>query len=141
MATAVDIGDPLDIHPANKQDVASRLVLAAERVAYGHAVVDRGPRFASFAVEGRRIRVRFRDAPAGLHTANADPAVRGFAIAGRDGHFETAGAVLDGSDVLVWSDAVESPVAVRYDWANTPDGNLYGAGNLPALPFRSDARD
>ncbi len=141
MATAVDIGDLLDIHPANKQDVASRLVLAAERVAYGHAVVDRGPRFASFTGEGRRIRVRFRDAPAGLHTAHADPAVRGFAIAGRDGYFETAGAVLDGSDALVWSDAVESPVAVRYDWANTPDGNLYGAGNLPALPFSSDSRD
>ena len=141
MATAVDIGDALDIHPPNKQDVAHRLALAAERVAYGRAVEDRGPSFANLVIEGRRVRVRFRDAPSGLHTRNAEPTVRGFAIAGRDGRFEAAEAAVDGSDVLVWSHAIEAPVAVRYDWSNTPDGNVYGAGDLPALPFRSDSPD
>ena len=139
MATAVDIGDTLDIHPANKQEVARRLALAAERIAYGRAIVDRGPTFGGFVVEGGRVRVRFRDASPGLHTPRADPTVRGFALAGRDGRFETAEAAIDGNDVLVWSRAVAAPVAVRYDWANTPDGNLYGAAELPALPFRSDA--
>jgi len=140
MATAVDIGDALDIHPVNKADVAHRLALAAERIAYGRAVVDRGPTFAGMVIEGRRIRVRFRDAASGLHT-RGEPTVRGFAIAGFKGRFEAAEAVIEGNDILVWSQAVEAPAAVRYDWANTPDGNLYGAADLPALPFRSDATD
>lgn len=139
MATAVDIGDALDVHPANKQDVARRLALAAERIAYGRAVTDRGPAFASLAIQGSRIRIRYRDAPSGLHTRRLDSTVRGFAIAGRDGRFASAEAVIDGNDVLVSSPAVETPVAVRYDWANTTDGNLYGAAELPALPFRSDS--
>ena len=39
---------------------------------------------------------------------------------------------------MVWSDKVEKPVAVRYDWAHNPQGNLYNKAGLPAVPFRTD---
>ena len=64
---------------------------------------------------------------------------RGFAIAGEDQVFHHAFAVIneDGT-VTVMNKAVEKPVAVRYNWADNPDGNLINSVNLPAAPFRTD---
>jgi len=138
MAVAVDVGDASDIHPKDKQDVAHRLALAAERVAYAEQVVDSGPTYQSMAVEGPRIRLRFANIGSGLRLKNADGVAHGFAIAGADGHFVWASAQLNGDDVLVSSTAVAAPAAVRYDWGNTPDGNLYNQEGLPAVPFRTD---
>jgi hypothetical protein len=64
---------------------------------------------------------------------------RGFEIAASDGKFRWAQARKAGHDIVVFNDAVSQPVAVRYDWSNTPDGNVYNKESLPALPFRTDA--
>jgi sialate O-acetylesterase len=138
MAVAIDVGNASDIHPRDKQDVAHRLALAAERVAYAEQVVDSGPTYQSMAIDGHRIRLRFANIGGGLTLKDANGVAHGFAIAGADGHFVWASAQLDGNEVLVSSAAVAAPAAVRYDWGNTPDGNLYNQAGLPAVPFRTD---
>ncbi len=138
MAVAIDVGNASDIHPTDKQDVAHRLALTAERVAYGENVIASGPTYQSMTIEGDRIRLKFANADSGLKLKDAHAAARGFAIAGADGHFVWASAAVDGRDVLVSSAGVKAPTAVRYDWSNTPDGNLYNRQGLPAVPFRTD---
>ena len=138
MAVAIDVGDAADIHPKDKQDVAHRLALAAERVAYAERVIASGPSYQSMKIEGARIRLKFANVGSGLKLQDSLGVARGFAIAGNDAHFVWANAQLDGGDVLVSSAAVAAPTAVRYDWGNTPDGNLYNREGLPAVPFRTD---
>jgi len=41
--------------------------------------------------------------------------------------------------VIVYNDLIKQPVAVRYDWGNNPDGNLYNKEGLPTCPFRTDS--
>lgn len=137
MATAIDLGDPDDIHPKNKQGVAHRLALAATHVAYGENVIDSGPTYRSMRIEAHRVRLEFYNTAAGLRVSGEHSELRGFAIAGEDGHFVWAHARVDGRTVVVWSDAVAAPTAVRYDWGNTPGGNLYNGSGLRALPFRT----
>jgi sialate O-acetylesterase len=137
MATAIDLGDADDVHPKNKQDVAHRLALAAAHVAYGEHVIDSGPTYRSTRIESRQVRLDFYNTAAGLRISGDDAEPRGFAIAGADGRFVWARARVEGRAVVVWSDAVAAPTAVRYDWGNTPSGNLYNAAGLPAPPFRT----
>jgi sialate O-acetylesterase len=137
MAVAIDIGDAADIHPKNKQDVGKRLALNALQGVYGLAdVVPSGPLHAGASVEGNKIRVRFTHADGGLVARGGEPS--GFAIAGADRKFVWAKAEIADDSVLVWSDEVPQPVAVRYGWANNPVCNLYNAAGLPASPFRTD---
>jgi sialate O-acetylesterase len=63
---------------------------------------------------------------------------RGFEIAAADGQFAWAQARRDGQDILVANENIHQPVAVRYDWSNTPDGNVFNVEGLPATPFRTD---
>ena len=60
-------------------------------------------------------------------------------MAGADGAFHPARAEIRGKTVVVTSEAVPQPVAVRYGWANVPDGNLFNKAGLPASPFRTNA--
>ncbi len=136
MAVIVDIGDARDIHPKNKQDVGKRLALWALAQTYDQEIVCSGPLFDSMKVEGGKVRVTFKHAGGGL-AAKGDKLV-GFAVAGEDRKFVWAEAKIEGGAVVVWSDAVPSPAAVRYAWADNPDCNLYNKEGLPASPFRTD---
>ncbi len=136
-AMAIDIGDAKDIHPKNKQDVGHRLAFAARHIAYGEQLVYSGPMYKSMMVENGAIRLAFDHVGTGL--VAKDGALKQFAIAGKDQKFVWADAVIDGSTVVVKSDKVKDPVAVRYAWANNPEGcNLYNKEGLPAAPFRTD---
>lgn len=139
MATAVDLGVVDNVHPTNKRDVALRLELAAARVAYDEEVLASGPTLRATQIEGSKVRVHFDHVGSGLMAKDRYGYPRGFAIAAHEGVFVWAKAVIDGPDVLVFSDAISKPERVRYDWANTPDGNLYSKDGLPAVPFRSDS--
>ena len=139
MATAIDIGDENDIHPKDKQDVAHRLVLAAAHVVYGDNVVYSGPTYQSMRIEGNHIRIKFSNIGSGLLIKDKYGYCRGFEIAAANGKFRWAQAQKEGDDVVVFNDAVSQPVAVRYDWSNTPDGSVYNKEGLPAPPFRTDA--
>ncbi|HEU4386737.1 MAG TPA: sialate O-acetylesterase, partial [Blastocatellia bacterium] len=138
MAVTIDIGETNDIHPKNKQDVGRRLALWALAKTYGRRVEFSGPMYQSFAVEGGKIRLRFLHAQ-GLGTKDGAPA-EGFAIAGEDGKFVWANAKVEGETVVVWSDSVKLPSAVRYAWADNPAANLYNGAGLPASPFRTDSK-
>ncbi len=139
MATAVDIGEPHDIHPKNKQEVGRRLALAAEAIAYGKNVVYAGPIYGSMKTEGSAIRVIFKHVSGGLVAKGATKTLKGFEIAGEDRKFVSAEAKISGETVVVHSAQVPHPVAVRYAWADNPECSLYGKSGLPAYPFRTDA--
>jgi sialate O-acetylesterase len=139
MAVIIDIGEEKDIHPKNKQDVGKRLALAAEAIAYGKDLEFSGPVYDSFAVEGNAVRIKFKHA-AGLE-AKGGGELKGFAIAGDDKKWVWAQAKIDGESVVVSSDKVQKPVAVRYAWADNPECNLYNKAALPASPFRTDDWD
>ena len=136
MATIIDIGDAQDIHPRNKQDVGSRLALAAQAIAYGRRLVYSGPIYRSMTVEGDQVRLRFAHT-GGRLVAKGGP-LRGFAVAGEDRQFHWAEAKIEGGMVTVRSAQVARPVAVRYAWADNPACNLYNQAGLPASPFRTD---
>ncbi|HOX08297.1 MAG TPA: sialate O-acetylesterase [Planctomycetota bacterium] len=138
MAVAIDIGDPEDIHPRNKQEVGRRLALAAEHVAYGKELVYSGPLYRSHNVEGAAIRVKFDHVGGGLK-AKGGESLKGFTLAGADRKFAAAEARIDGSDVVVSVQGVTKPAAVRYAWTDNPTCNLYNKEGLPASPFRTDA--
>jgi sialate O-acetylesterase len=137
MALAIDIGEANDIHPRNKQDVGKRLALNALAIAYGKEVSHTGPLYESVEFKGGKATVKFKGAVMGLTTRNNEP-LKGFAIAGEDHNFVWADAKIDGDSVVVSSDRVKSPVAVRYGWADNPVCNLYDGTGLPASPFRTD---
>jgi sialate O-acetylesterase len=134
MAVAIDIGDKTDIHPKNKQEVGHRLALAARGIAYGEKVEYSGPVFKEMKVEDGKARLSFDHVGGGL---KAEGDLKGFEVAGPDGKYVPAKAAIDGMQVVVSTDGVKEPTAVRYDWAAFPDGNLYNADGLPAVPFRS----
>jgi sialate O-acetylesterase len=136
MAVTIDIGDPKNVHPADKQDVGARLALAARAVAYREQIEYSGPLYHDATVEGNAIRVQFDHAANGLKTTDA--AVQGFEVAGDDHHFVPASAKIDGSAVIVSSSAIPAPRYVRYGWANVPTVNLYNRDNLPAATFTSE---
>ena len=136
-AILIDIGEADDIHPRNKQDVGHRLALAARKMAYGEDLVYAGPTYRSHDIQEGRVVVSFNHVGGGLEARGGD--LGGFAIAGDDGTFVWAEAKIEGDQVIVWSDAVPEPIAVRYAWGNNPDNaNLYNAEGLPATPFRTD---
>ncbi len=141
MAVTMDLGEWNDLHPLNKEDVAKRLFLAAERVAYGRLnIISSGPLYRSIRIHGKKIAIRFTEVNSGL-IAKGGGELRGFAVAGPDDHFVWAKAEISGKKVIVWSDQVPHPVAVRYAWADNPQGaNLYNRDQLfkdglPASPF------
>ena len=133
----LDVGDAFDIHPRDKQTVGRRLALAARHVAYGEDLSYSGPTYRSHEVDGSRVVVRFDHADGGLRSAG--PRLGGFALAGADGVFHWAEARVDGDAVVLASDAVPDPVAVRYGWADNPvRATLVNGAGLPAAPFRTD---
>lgn len=137
MAVTIDIGEAEDIHPRNKQDVGLRLAQNALHHTYGQTnVVPCGPLFRNATIQENQIRLHFDYSGGGL--VAQDGALRGFAIASEDGKFVWAQARIEDETVVVFSPQVPSPRAVRYNWANNPDGNLYNAAGLPASPFRTD---
>jgi sialate O-acetylesterase len=151
MAISIDVGDPRDVHPRNKRPVGERLALWALATTYGKEVVYSGPLVqesgvgspaSAKATAGRQesegsLLLSFDHTGTGLATSDRK-APRGFEIAGKDGRYHPAQAIIDGHDVIVSSPQVPEPFAVRYAWAPYPDCNLVNSAGLPASPFRTD---
>jgi len=137
MVVTIDIGDPHNVHFKNKQEVSRRFALQAKAHAYGMDVVCDGPIYTSMTVEGNAIRLHFKFIGGGLAARGGGP-LKGFVIAAADRKFVPAEAAIDGDTILVRSDSVASPIAVRYAWEMNPDCNLINEADLPASPFRTD---
>jgi sialate O-acetylesterase len=157
MVVTIDIGDPVDLHPKNKQDVGLRLALAARAIAYGEQIEWSGPLYRQVSQEEHALRLWFDHASglvaksaegataagsttavsATISPAHTAPAVTGFEIAGTDGKYFPAEATIEGESVIVSDPAVPAPVSVRYGWAASPNCNLFNRAGLPASPFRT----
>jgi sialate O-acetylesterase len=159
MAVLIDTGESEDIHPQSKQVAGERLARIALAKTYGRDVVPSGPVYTSMKIEGSAIRLSFDHLGGGLvakevpatydvmrKTGKTAPLVRnsphsqleGFAICGADKHWVWAEAKIEGDTVLVSSERVPAPIAVRHGWADNPTCNLYNQAGLPASPFRTD---
>jgi sialate O-acetylesterase len=136
MAVTMDIGDPDDIHPANKRDVGKRLALWALARDYGQDIVFSGPLYREQSIEDNKIRIHFDYYGGGL-LSKGGPLTH-FEIAGEDQVYYPAEAVIDGNTVVVSASEVSSPLAVRYGWRNAAEPNLFNAEGLPASSFATD---
>jgi hypothetical protein len=143
MAVTIDVGNPKDVHPTDKQTVGHRLAMWALGDVYGQAgVATCGPIAVSHDVRNGEMVITFKHADGGLvvkENANAKGTeLQGFTIAGDDGKFVPATAKIEGDKVIVYSREVTKPAAVRYAWQDNPACNLYNGQGIPASPFRTD---
>jgi sialate O-acetylesterase len=117
------------------------LALAARKMSFGEDVVFSGPTYRGHEVKEGRVIIDFDHVGGDLVAkGNRDGKLAEFSIAGADRHFVWAEATIQDNRVMVWSDEVKEPVAVRYAWADNPAGaNLYNLEGLPASPFRTDS--
>jgi len=140
IAITMDIGDEFFIHPPKKKEVADRLLFNALQQSYGFEAVDgKSPAYDSLEITDEGIKLSFKNAETGLYTFDQ---LSGFEIAGEDRVFYPATAkIVRGRSVMVNSEEVSTPVAVRYAWRNWVLGTLYDTNLLPASSFRTDDWD
>lgn len=137
MVVTSDIGDYKDIHPKNKQEVGRRLALLALKNVYGqNDVICSGPTFKAMALEGDRIRVRFDNVGGGLASRDGQP-LNWFEIIGQETDWTKADAAIEGDSVVLSSDKVKAPVAMRFAWDKSAEPNLMNQEGLPASAFRN----
>lgn len=134
MAVTIDVGNPHNVHPADKQTVGARLALAARDMVYGEKVAYASPSFRQVTNEPGALRVWFNHAK-GLTSRGK---LTAFEIAGEDHKFVPAKAKIDGEAVVVSAPEVQWPVYVRYAWDNAATGSLYNAAGLPVGTFTSE---
>ncbi len=139
MAVTIDVGEWNDIHPLNKKPVGERLALIAQKLAYhDEQIVYSGPIYRSMQIKGKQIILTFTNTGSGLAVKDGGD-LKQFAIAGADKKFVWAKAKIADNRVVVWNDRIKNPIAVRYAWADNPEGaNLINKEGLPASPFRTD---
>jgi len=135
MVVTIDVGELADIHPKDKKTVGARFALAANKIVYGKNIESSGPVFENITFSGNKAIVSFSHAENGLQSTETN--LSEFEICGDDYLYKPASAKIENGKVTVWSDAVSSPVAVRYAWRNGPEPTLYNTEGLPASPFRS----
>lgn len=139
MCITTDIGNPIDIHPSNKQDVGKRLAAIALKNVYNQNRICKGPTYKSMEIQGEKIIVSFDNLGSGLSTPDKYGYVKGFEIAGSDKVFYFAKAQIVDDKVMIFSEKVANPVAIHFGWADdASDNNLYNKEGFPADSFRTD---
>jgi sialate O-acetylesterase len=136
MVPASDLG--ATIHPPNKWGYGNRAAEVALSEVYKTGVQAYGPMYRAHKVAGNKIIVSYAQIGKGLTVAHGDK-LQGFAVAGKDGVWHWADAKIDGDTVVVWSDKVAAPTAVRYAYAAKRQwANLFNKDGLPATVFSTE---
>lgn len=139
MAVTTDVGNSNDIHPTNKLDVGNRLAAIALNKTYKKKNEYSGPVFKKMKRDGNKIKIYFDHVNGGLTTKIGGDVLNGFEIAGVDRSFKKANAVIENDYIVVSSDEVSDPAAVRYGWSDDNIAiNLFNKAGFPASPFRTD---
>lgn len=139
MATAIDVGDAIDIHPRNKRTLGHRLAALALHDLGLRAAPAGGPRLLRHAAQGSAFHLHFGDTAGGLRTARTGEPLRGFFLAGADRRWVPADARFEGDRIVLHSPAVAVPVAARYAWVDNPsEANIVRGDGLPLAPLRTD---
>ncbi|MEK6195963.1 MAG: glycosyl hydrolase family 2, partial [Deltaproteobacteria bacterium] len=137
IAVTLDVGDFKNIHPPHKKEVGERLALWALAKDYGKKdLVFSGPLYKGMKIEGSKIRLSFDHTGSGM--VAKDCTLTNFVIAGADKKFVPAMAKVDKDTIVVSSDKVAKPVAVRYAFDNAGVPSLFNKEGLPASSFRTD---
>jgi sialate O-acetylesterase len=137
MVVTLDIGNETVIHPPEKRMVGERLAYWALAKDYGfNSLSFSGPVYKSMKVSNNKVFLFFDAAKMGL--TSMGNVLKDFEIAGEDKVFYPAKAQIKKGDLVVWSDQVKKPVAVRYAWKAYVKGSLFSASGLPASSFRTD---
>ncbi len=136
MAVTLDIGNVNNIHPANKTDVGNRLALWALAKTYGKDMPFSGPIPEEYKTDGKQIIISYKNAFDGLEIKTDAP--NQFEIAGSDGKFHSAKAVIKDNTVIVSSPRVSEPTEVRYAYKNGSEASLFNGAGLPAPSFTSE---
>lgn len=131
MATAIDIGEAYDIHPKNKQEVARRLSLLALKNTYGQKVTATAPQPIAIKFNVKRVTIHF---DGDIIPVAGQP--KGFIAMQKDGSWIRP-KVSTLSDKCLLLECPSEVIEIRYNWADNPDGNLYGKTGLPVLPFQN----
>lgn len=138
MVTTTDAGSEKFIHPPYKIEVGQRLAYWALAKTYGiEGIAFSGPIYNSCRLNGKVVEVKFDYGEDGMTPENEG--LKGFEIAGADGHFLPAHAeILNGSSIVkVWNDSIPVPTEVRYCFRNYMEGSLCNNAGIPASPFRA----
>lgn len=140
MAVTIDVGNPYDVHPTDKQTVGNRLAATAEKLVYGDTLLQTSPLYQSCRIQNDTIYIKLSNAKNGLFVRGAT--AKGFAIAGSEHRFVWADALIRNNEILVWNKSVSNPLAVRYAWTGSPvesnGANVYNKEGFPLAPFRTD---
>lgn len=139
MAVTMDIGNENCIHPGQKAQVGERLAWLALANDYGMKGFEpNAPIYESMTVEGNRALLTFRTGRSTL--APLGDELPGFEVAGADRVFHPAKAKIEQGKgrLIVWSDEVAVPVAVRYAFRNYAEASLFNTFGIPASSFRTD---
>jgi len=147
-ASTIDIGKCSDIHAPDKETIGKRLALVAFAKDYGFkGIVYSGPIYKSMEIVNNQIKVYFDELARGLITKEGEKGMplNNFEIAGDDKIFHRADAIIKGGDkkshIIVTSNKVPNPVAVRYAFGNCIKGDIYNTAGLPLMSFRTDNWD
>ncbi|MEI8245286.1 MAG: sialate O-acetylesterase [Lentisphaerota bacterium] len=136
MAVTMDIGNIKDIHPKNKQEVGRRLALQALNKTYGQKeVVCDSPLFDNLKLEDGKAVITFKNAVE-LKTRDGKTP-DWFEVAGEDGVFKKADAVIAKNIITISAAGLEKPLAVRFAWNHIAEPNLVNEAGLPAAAFRA----
>jgi len=139
MVTTIDVGEASDIHPKNKKPVGERMALQVLKTVYKQNLPADGPVYDHQIAANGQVRLYFRKNSGQLVAKDNSAPLKEFLIAGSDQRFVPAQAKIENNTVIVWSDEVKDPKAVRYAWANNPvEPGLFNTAGLPAAPFRTD---
>lgn len=141
IVTTNDLAYPYEydqIHPCKKKEVGQRLSYLALNQTYEMSYIPfEGPRYKDYVIRGNEIEISFYNDENGFSPWRE---IVGFEVAGEDRVFYPA-EVRKGSgwkNLVVKSDKVPAPVAVRYCFRDFQIGNLTGRRGLPVIPFRTD---
>jgi sialate O-acetylesterase len=128
---------PDDLHPRGKWEVGRRLAQWALAKNYGFTIVPSGPMYKKMKIKNGKIELEFNYVGKGLESRDGKP-LTWFTIAGADGKFVPAKAVIEGNKVIVSSLLVPDPKNVRFAWSEAAQPNFFNKDGLPAVPFRTD---
>jgi len=125
-----------EAHFPNKKQLGERMAGLALNNIYGQPGLVHSPAFKKHTIEGNKVRLQFDHAD-GLRI-RGDAGLRGFAIKSAEGDWVWAQGKIEGEEIVLWSEQVAAPVAVRYAWAFNPLLSVENRAGLPLRPFRTD---
>ena len=137
MVVLMDAGLEKGIHPMKKQVAGERLARLALVKTYGvNGITAESPYYKNIEIHNDTVTVFFERADMWINCHGSFES-KNFEVAGADKKFYPAKAWIYRSKMMVKSDKVKNPVAVRYAFKNYADGDVF-CEDLPLSSFRSD---